>query len=129
MKAQGKATPPPPQRSAFDIVRMAALAGIGMLDKYYSKTDDSIMYRVAMRTFSFICMGTLITVPDHCSVMHPSYGLSYFEEMEWPKDWKDNAVALARAQWVDNYRVEVVETTAEPEVLVLTISFTWMPGC
>ncbi|KAJ7050070.1 hypothetical protein C8F01DRAFT_1348087, partial [Mycena amicta] len=32
------------QRQMSPIVRMAAAAGIGILDKYYSKTDESIMY-------------------------------------------------------------------------------------
>lgn len=38
-------------RPHFDVVRAAALAGLGMLDKYYAKTDESIMYRVAMCMF------------------------------------------------------------------------------
>ncbi|KAJ7208514.1 hypothetical protein GGX14DRAFT_365184, partial [Mycena pura] len=38
----------PKQRATFNIVRMAAVAGLGILDKYYTKTDDSVMYRLAM---------------------------------------------------------------------------------
>ena len=50
-KASKTKTPPPPaQRVMFPVIRMAAAMGIGILDKYYSKTDDSIMYRVAMCT-------------------------------------------------------------------------------
>ena len=41
------------QRAAGDTslnitIRAAALAGIKVLNKYYSKTDDTIIYRVAM---------------------------------------------------------------------------------
>ncbi|KAJ7194814.1 hypothetical protein GGX14DRAFT_377563, partial [Mycena pura] len=60
-------------------VRAAALAGLGILDKYYAKTDESIMYRVSM-------------------LMHPSYRLSYFEKQDWPEDWKSQALKLARDQ-------------------------------
>ncbi|KAJ7064063.1 hypothetical protein C8F01DRAFT_984191 [Mycena amicta] len=38
-----------PERPMSAVVRMAAVAGLGITDKYYSKTDESIMYRVAMR--------------------------------------------------------------------------------
>ena len=40
---------------AFHIsVRAGALAGLGVLNKYYSKTDDSIIYRLAMRAWLHI---------------------------------------------------------------------------
>ncbi|KAJ7193561.1 ribonuclease H-like domain-containing protein [Mycena pura] len=96
LKAPKTKTPPPPpaQRATFPVSCMAAATGIGILDKYYSKTDDSIMYHIAM-------------------LMHPSYGLSYFEQMEWPKDWQDTAVALACKQWTKHYCVKTPATIAE----------------
>lgn len=33
------------------IVRIAAMRGLDVINKYYSKTDNSIMYRMALRTF------------------------------------------------------------------------------
>ncbi|KAJ7066333.1 hypothetical protein C8F01DRAFT_1052392 [Mycena amicta] len=75
---------------------MACVAGLGILDKYYAKTDDSIMYRLAM-------------------LMHPSYGLAYFDKMGWPKEWKDIAVDLARTQWTENYRVQASSTGSAVE--------------
>ena len=39
-------------------VRMAALRGRTMLDKYYGLTDDSVVYRVAMRKYDF-CQYTI----------------------------------------------------------------------
>ena len=35
-------------------VRSAALNGAKILNKYYSKTDDSVMYRAAMSEFDFV---------------------------------------------------------------------------
>ncbi|KAJ7220084.1 ribonuclease H-like domain-containing protein [Mycena pura] len=93
--------PPPKQRTMFDVVRMAAVAGLGILDKYYTKMDESIMYRIAM-------------------LLHPSYGLTYFDKMGWPKEWKDVALDLPRTQWIKNYRVEA-PTEAQPTVCLPTI--------
>lgn len=35
---------------ALPAIRSAAMHGRAMLDKYYSKTDDSVMFRIAMST-------------------------------------------------------------------------------
>lgn len=35
-------------------VRAAALNGVKILNKYYAKTDESIMYRAAMSTFYLV---------------------------------------------------------------------------
>ncbi|KAJ7208614.1 hypothetical protein GGX14DRAFT_395761 [Mycena pura] len=93
------ATSEPTTRKHFDVVRAGALGGLGILDKYYAKTDDSIMYRVAM-------------------IMHPVYRQSYFDKQDWPQDWKDQAVSLARAQWNLNYKVELT-TVAGTQVRVI----------
>ncbi len=38
----------------MDMVRVAAARGLAVLNKYYSKTDESVMHRVAMSKF-FYC--------------------------------------------------------------------------
>jgi len=43
------------------VVRHAALRGYLMLNKYYSLTDDSIVYRVAMSVFFIRFSGLLLT--------------------------------------------------------------------
>lgn len=35
------------------VIRMAAARGLVVVDKYYSKTDESIMYRLAMSELLF----------------------------------------------------------------------------
>jgi hypothetical protein len=37
-------------------VRAGALAGIKVLNKYYSKTDDSVIYRVSMGELALFCI-------------------------------------------------------------------------
>ncbi|KAJ7191946.1 hypothetical protein GGX14DRAFT_320608, partial [Mycena pura] len=39
---------PAAKRDMFAVVRVAAVAGLGILDKYYAKTDECLMYRAAM---------------------------------------------------------------------------------
>ncbi|KAJ7204515.1 hypothetical protein GGX14DRAFT_368863, partial [Mycena pura] len=43
-------------------------------------------------------------------VMHPSYRFIYFEKQNWPQDWKDQALSLARAQWTRHYKVNSPRT-------------------
>jgi hypothetical protein len=38
----------------FPAVRAAARRGLATLNKYYSLTDDSVMFRIAMCTFSIL---------------------------------------------------------------------------
>ena len=41
-------------KALFPAVRAAAAKGIAILNKYYAKTDESIMYRCAMSRFIII---------------------------------------------------------------------------
>lgn len=40
--------------SAFPAIRAAARRGRDMLNKYYSKTDTSVMFRVAMSAYNIL---------------------------------------------------------------------------
>ena len=47
-------------RALSKVVRVAAARGLGVLNKYYSKTDDSIMYRLAMSKSVHLNVGWMI---------------------------------------------------------------------
>ncbi|KAK7437101.1 hypothetical protein VKT23_018727 [Stygiomarasmius scandens] len=66
-------------------VRLAAVRGIIMTNKYYSKTDFSDVYRVAM-------------------IMHPEHKTSYFRKQDWPEQWITQAVDIARDIWRSQYK-------------------------
>ncbi|KAE9388323.1 hypothetical protein BT96DRAFT_775927, partial [Gymnopus androsaceus JB14] len=51
----------------------ALLVGKKTLNKYYSLSDDSHIYRIAM-------------------VLHPSFKLSYFRRLNWQEQWIQDAV-------------------------------------
>jgi len=46
----------------FPAVRAAATKGIAVLNKYYAKTDESIMYRCAMSKSTLIIIINIIVV-------------------------------------------------------------------
>ncbi|KLO09608.1 hypothetical protein SCHPADRAFT_833804, partial [Schizopora paradoxa] len=74
-------------------VRAAAARGRVILDKYYSKTDDSITYRMAM-------------------MLHPRYKTSYFEQEKWEKEWVDTAKDILMNQWETYYKSAEEQGTA-----------------
>ncbi|THU83889.1 hypothetical protein K435DRAFT_688673, partial [Dendrothele bispora CBS 962.96] len=49
------------------IIKAAAAKAYTILNKYYGKTDSSIMYRI-------------------CMMLHPKYKLTYFEKEDWPSE-------------------------------------------
>ncbi|KAL0570740.1 hypothetical protein V5O48_011221, partial [Marasmius crinis-equi] len=59
--------------------------GLTVLDKYYAKTDETMLYQGAM-------------------IMHPRYKLSYFRKEKWPQDWIDAVVKSVKALWTDYYK-------------------------
>ncbi|KAF5318504.1 hypothetical protein D9619_011038 [Psilocybe cf. subviscida] len=73
-------------------VRHAALRGVLLLNKYYAKTDDTIIYRIAM-------------------ILHPRHKTAYFEKAKWESEWVAVAKALARNEWQENYKPKPVERT------------------
>ncbi|KAF8812982.1 hypothetical protein BYT27DRAFT_7056681, partial [Phlegmacium glaucopus] len=54
------------------------------LNRYYSRTDDSEAYRIAM-------------------ILHPQYKLEYFRTAKWEEEWIDNAKGLLRMQFDQSY--------------------------
>ncbi|KAJ8515393.1 hypothetical protein ONZ45_g7180 [Pleurotus djamor] len=53
-------------------------------NRYYSRTDGSELYRIAM-------------------VLHPRYKLSYFEKAEWDLEWQEKARQLVRQVYETRY--------------------------
>jgi hypothetical protein len=88
-------------RELYPAVRASAAKGLSVLNKYYSKTDESIMYRCAMSEFlsSIACLILIL-----CQVFHPRYKLTYFREAKWPSEWIDTAVSIVREQWEEHYK-------------------------
>ncbi|EEB88967.1 hypothetical protein MPER_12997, partial [Moniliophthora perniciosa FA553] len=76
------------KRNILPCVRAAVAGAIAVLDKYYSKTDESIMWKTAM-------------------LLHPRYKVFYFRDQLWEEEWIDTAVKTAREVWQKHYKIHV----------------------
>ncbi|KAL1937047.1 hypothetical protein VTO73DRAFT_15573 [Trametes versicolor] len=66
-------------------LRAASQRGRLILDKYYSLTDDSIVYRIAM-------------------ILHPRYKIQYFKDQDWQEEWIAAAIEITRTEWETYYK-------------------------
>lgn len=83
------------------VIRNALAIAKKTLDKYYTKSDQSEVYRIAMRMFQFLLMWQLIDflIP----VLHPRHKLRYFESARWPTDWINTAQGILREEFERSY--------------------------
>jgi len=78
-------------------VRSAAARGLAILNKYYQKSDESFVYRIAM-------------------ALDPRYKLSYFNDQHWPPNWINTVKEITRMVYKDDYpSVEVADFPASPK--------------
>jgi hypothetical protein len=76
----------PSSKSAYNPGIMAALKlARKKMDCYYSLTDSSHVYRIAM-------------------VLHPGMKLDYFRQHKWEAEWIDQAEDLVRQEYQTNYK-------------------------
>ncbi|KAF8586736.1 hypothetical protein K439DRAFT_1340205, partial [Ramaria rubella] len=73
-------------KALFPAVCAAATKGHEILNKYYSLTNDSIIYRVAMSMYPLLPV------------------FLYFQCQKWPDSWIDTAITLVCKQWERNYK-------------------------
>ncbi|KNE95438.1 hypothetical protein PSTG_11291 [Puccinia striiformis f. sp. tritici PST-78] len=77
-------------------LRNACRAGLQLTNKYYTLTDCSPLYRVAM-------------------VLHPSFKDEYFKLAKWKPEWINEAIRLTREMWESHYKPSPPQlTTSQP---------------
>ena len=94
-------------RVLHPVVHAASERGIEVINRYYSKTDQSVVYRIAM---SASC--DLPSIKDSeltlsILVLHPAYKTQYFTEHDWLPDWTEEALRLVREEWTKYYKPEL----------------------
>lgn len=65
------------------------------MDRYYSLTDSSSTYRIAM-------------------VLHPGMKLEYFRNQKWKGEWIEEAESLVREEYIAEYEKVADESNATP---------------
>ncbi|KNF05305.1 hypothetical protein PSTG_01520 [Puccinia striiformis f. sp. tritici PST-78] len=73
-------------------LRNACRAGLQLTNKYYTLTDCSPLYRVAM-------------------ILHPSFKDEYFKLARWEPEWIAESIRLAREMWEHQYKPPAQQTT------------------
>ncbi|KAL1936921.1 hypothetical protein VTO73DRAFT_4230, partial [Trametes versicolor] len=66
-------------------VRAAVERGHVVLNKYYEKTDELIVYRIVM-------------------ILHPAYKTQYFRLHKWTEEWIDEAKDIIKEEWETYYK-------------------------
>ena len=86
--------------------------GLNLLNKYYSLTDNSDVYRIAIGMVSLTDdMHVLIS---SFLVLHPRYKLCYFEKLEWEPEWIKTAEDIVRDEFKHTYSEYVIPRMADP---------------
>ena len=71
------------------------------INKYYSKTDLSNVYRIAMGMFKIILWPLHLNLIHRLTlVLHPQLKLKYFQQRGWTHDWISTAEAIVREEFV-----------------------------
>ena len=93
------------------VIRRAAARGLGVLNKYYSLTDESVMYRIAMSKCLVLCL--VIPHTHYISVvLHPRYKLEYFRKQKWEVEWINTARTMVVDQWETYYKPKPMGSNA-----------------
>lgn len=92
------------------------------LDRHWRRTDQPIIYRVAMGMCSVSYWMRVALRHELLSpVLHPGLKLEYFRKQRWKQKWIDETLTVTRAEYVVNYKgktsppEETSEATPDPE--------------
>jgi hypothetical protein len=94
-------------------IHSAVQSGKATLNRYYSKTDHSEIYRIVMGTrysyYSFIAYRLISVI----IVLDPRYKLEYFRKMKWEEGWIKAARELVEAAFDASYAQPDIGETNE----------------
>jgi hypothetical protein len=100
-------------------VKQALKFARAIINKYYSKTDLSNVYRIAMGKYQLWLSWDYVLTHAHPTVLHPNLKLRYFQTHGWEKDWVDTAEAIVREDFAKYYEVPWKPNPASVRLSVL----------
>jgi hypothetical protein len=90
-----------------------------LLNRYYTLTDHSEMYHIALS--KFLCSLCLIAATSPCSpVLHPSHKLTYLHNAGWSKEWIAMAKEIIKTEFERAYIGFKKEDDGEEEVSAIS---------
>jgi hypothetical protein len=105
-------------RTRMPAIKSAAAKGLAILHKYYSKTDESIMYRCAM---SLLKISIIVPQLMVFIVLHPRFKLSYFRHEKWPQSWISTAEDVLRDLWTRHYKPKDQDSSSSATVCLSNV--------
>jgi hypothetical protein len=85
-------------------IRAALVIGKNAMNRYYNKTDQSEVYRIAMgkcSTFIHLRQSVIINL---LLVLHPRHKLEYFKAQKWENEWIQAARNIVREEFDRSYK-------------------------
>lgn len=95
-------------------IKIALDLGKRIMNKYYNLTDESEIYRVSIGTLSVLSVRICLTL---VIVLHPGLKLQYFKDNKWPQQWQDDAIAITRRIFDDEYPSSIPDTISGSSVV------------
>ena len=96
------------------------------INRYYSLTDLSSVYRIAMGKLKYLSFFGHSDF-DFCLVLHPGLKLEYFRQQNWEEDWISNAEDLVCQEYFINYKgKEGPKATAPDAVRPLMLHMSYL---
>lgn len=80
-------------------VKHALAFGRKLMNKYYSKTDLSNVYRIAIGLQLFWPSDCKLSLIILLTVLHPQLKLKYFQQHGWTKEWIETAEEIVREEF------------------------------
>ena len=80
------------------LICFAYTMGKCMLNKYYNKTNELEIYRIAMSKCLFQCMG-LYNAFDKFLVLYSEFKLVYFKKAKWNESWIKTVKQIIHNKW------------------------------
>ena len=90
-------------------IRATLKLGIGLLNKYYSLTDNSEIYRIAMGKLIISTTQCCLIILLSFLVLHPKHKLRYFEKQGWDETWIKTAEEIVREEFKKNYATYAIQ--------------------
>ena len=81
-------------------IKVALELGKRIMNKYYNLTDESEIYRtsISIPSLSNPCVWLI-----HFVVLHPGLKTKYFRDNRWQQEWQDEAIAITRRIFDEEY--------------------------
>ena len=89
------------------------------LSCYYSMTDLSSVYQIAMGKYLVIFYVWVLTIK---LVLYPGLKLKYFQQKEWEEEWIDNVEELVHEVYVSHYEGKGDAVAPTPDLVTNPVS-------